>query len=90
MQGEDREIKVTFPEDYQEESLQGKEATFRVKVHEVKRKELSPLDDEFAKDVSEFDTLEELTSIFSFAAIASKTSSDFNPFRASSRRFSRI
>jgi len=60
MQGEDREIKVTFPEDYQEESLQGKEATFRVKVHEVKRKELSPLDDEFAKDVSEFETLEEL------------------------------
>jgi len=60
MQGEDREIKVTFPEDYQEESLQGKEVTFRVKVHEVKRKELSPLDDEFAKDVSEFETLEEL------------------------------
>lgn len=58
--GEEKDVVVTFPEDYQQESLAGKEATFKVKVHEVKRKRLPELDDEFAKDVSEFDTLEEL------------------------------
>ncbi|MTI65514.1 MAG: trigger factor [Firmicutes bacterium] len=58
--GEETEIKVTFPEDYQAEDLAGKEATFKVKIHEIKEKELPELDDEFAKDVSEFDTLEEL------------------------------
>jgi trigger factor len=50
---------VTFPEDYQSEDLKGKAATFKVKLHEIKRKNLPELDDEFAKDVSEFDTLEE-------------------------------
>lgn len=54
------EVKVTFPEDYQAEDLAGKEATFEVKIHEIKEKELPQLDDEFAKDVSEFDTLDEL------------------------------
>lgn len=58
--GDEVEVKVTFPEDYREASLAGKEAVFKVTVKEVKRKELAPLDDEFAKDVSEFDTLEEL------------------------------
>lgn len=57
--GEERTINVTFPEDYNSEDLKGKEATFRVKVNEIKRKELPELDDEFAKDVSEFETLEE-------------------------------
>lgn len=57
--GEEVEVKVTFPEEYFEESLKGKDATFQVKIHDVKVKELPELDDEFAKDVSEFDTLEE-------------------------------
>ncbi|EGL81567.1 Trigger factor [Caldalkalibacillus thermarum TA2.A1] len=57
--GEEKEIKVTFPEDYHAEEYRGKEATFKVKVNEIKRKKLPELDDEFAKDVSEFDTLEE-------------------------------
>ncbi len=57
--GEEVEVKVTFPEDYQEESLMGKEASFKVTIHEIKEKELPELDDEFAKDVSEFDTLDE-------------------------------
>lgn len=57
---EETEIQVTFPEDYHVENLRGKETTFRVKVREIKRKRLPELDDEFAKDVSEFDTLEEL------------------------------
>lgn len=57
--GEEKEIKVTFPEDYHAEDLKGKEATFVVKVHDIKEKELPALDDDFAKDVSEFDTLDE-------------------------------
>ena len=59
--GDDVEVKVTFPEDYQAEDLAGKEAIFKVKVHEVKEKELPELDDEFAKDVDdEVETLDEL------------------------------
>ncbi len=57
---EEREIKVTFPKEYFSKDLAGKEAMFKVKLHEIKRKELPKLDDEFAKDVSEFDTLAEL------------------------------
>ena len=57
---EEKDIKVTFPEDYFEKNLAGKEATFKIKLHEIKKKELPKLDDEFAKDVSEFDTLQEL------------------------------
>lgn len=57
---EEKDIKVTFPEDYYVEELAGKEAVFKVKVNGLKTKELSPIDDEFAKDVSEFETLEEL------------------------------
>lgn len=57
---EEREIKVKFPEEYFSTELAGKDATFKVKVHEIKAKELPTIDDEFAKDVSEFDTLEEL------------------------------
>lgn len=58
--GETRDINVTFPENYQSENLAGKDAVFTVTVKEIKRKDLAPIDDEFAKDVSEFDTLEEL------------------------------
>ncbi|OZU89800.1 trigger factor [Virgibacillus indicus] len=59
--GEDTEIELTFPEDYHAEELAGKEATFKVKIHEVKYKELPELDDEFAKDVDEeVETLDEL------------------------------
>ena len=57
--GEEVDVVVTFPEEYHEDSLKGKEATFKVTIHEIKEKELPKLDDEFAKDVSEFDTLEE-------------------------------
>ena len=56
--GEESEISVKFPEEYQAENLKGKDATFKIKLHEIKRKELPVLDDEFAKDVSEFDTLD--------------------------------
>ena len=57
---EEKDIKVKFPEEYFSKELAGKDAIFKVKVHEIKKKELPELDDEFAKDVSEFDTLKEL------------------------------
>ncbi len=57
--GEDAEVNVTFPEDYHAEELKGKPAVFKCHIHEVKEKLLPEADDEFAKDVSEFDTLEE-------------------------------
>jgi len=57
--GEEKDIEVTFPEEYHSEELKGKAAVFKVKVNEIKRKSLPALDDEFAKDVSEFDTLDE-------------------------------
>ncbi|WP_276352873.1 trigger factor [Cohnella caldifontis] len=56
---EEKDINVTFPESYQAEELAGKAVVFKVKLNELKRKNLPALDDEFAKDVSEFDTLEE-------------------------------
>ncbi|KPU27574.1 trigger factor [Caloranaerobacter sp. TR13] len=57
---EEFEINVKFPEEYHAEDLAGKDATFKIKIHEIKQKDLPELDDEFAKDVSEFDTLDEL------------------------------
>ncbi len=54
------DINVKFPEEYHDDSLAGKDAKFEVTIHDIKKKELPELDDEFAKDVSEFDTLEEL------------------------------
>ncbi|MBF0980976.1 MAG: trigger factor [Clostridiales bacterium] len=57
--GEEVEVKVTFPEEYHAPDLAGKEAVFKCKVHEVKAEELPKLDDDFASDVSEFDTLDE-------------------------------
>ena len=59
MPEEERDITVKFPEEYQAEELKGKDAVFHVKIHEIKEKELPDLDDEFAKDVSEFDSLDE-------------------------------
>ena len=56
----EKDIKVKFPDEYFSKDLAGKDATFKVKLHEIKKKELPELDDEFAKDVSEFDTLEDL------------------------------
>ena len=55
----DVEVNVTFPEDYQAKDLADKAAVFKVKVHEIKKKELPEINDEFAQDVSEFDTLDE-------------------------------
>jgi len=57
--GEETEVKVTFPEKYQAKDLAGKPALFKVKIKEIKVKELPELDDDFAQDVSEFDTLDE-------------------------------
>lgn len=57
---DEKDVKVTFPEEYHSEELEGKDAIFKVKVHEIKTKELPELDDELAKDVSEFDTLDEV------------------------------
>ena len=57
---EEKDINVTFPEEYFSKELAGKPAVFKVKLHEIKVKEYPEMDDEFAKDVSEFDTIEEL------------------------------
>lgn len=56
-EGEEFDVNVSFPEDYSEDSLAGKPAVFKVKLHEIKNRELPELDDEFVKDVSEFDNL---------------------------------
>ena len=57
--GEDKDVKVTFPEEYHAEDLAGKEAVFKCKVHEIKEEEIPEINDEFVKDISEFDTLDE-------------------------------
>ena len=56
---EEFSVQVTFPEDYHAEELKGKPAEFKVKIHEIKREELPEINDDFAKDVSDFDTLDE-------------------------------
>jgi trigger factor len=78
--GEEREVKVTFPADYQAEHLAGKDAVFKVKVKEVREKILPELDDDFASDASEFDTLEELRGDIREkvgAALGSRADEDF-------------
>jgi trigger factor len=78
--GEEREVEVTFPEDYQAEHLAGEEAVFKVKVKEVREKVLPELDDDFASDASEFDTLEELRADIREkvgAALGSRAEEDF-------------
>lgn len=71
--GDEFEINVTFPEEYGAEDLAGKEAVFKIKLHEIKFRELPEIDDEFAKDVSEFDTLEALKADLKEKALAQKT-----------------
>lgn len=78
--GEEREVNVTFPADYQAEHLAGEEAVFKVKVKEVREKVLPELDDDFAADASEFDTLEELRDDIREkvgAALGSRAEEDF-------------
>ncbi|HET8565572.1 MAG TPA: trigger factor [Solirubrobacterales bacterium] len=78
--GEEREVKVTFPEDYQAEQLAGKDAVFKVEVKEVREKILPELDDDFASDASEFDTLKELRDDIREkvgAALGSRAEEDF-------------
>lgn len=58
--GDEFDVNVSFPEEYQVEELKGQPVVFKCKLHEIKEKELPEIDDEFAKDISEFDTLEEL------------------------------
>jgi len=74
--GDSKEVKVTFPQEYGREDLNGKEATFKVTINDIKVKELPALDDEFAKEVSEFDTLDELK------ADSRKKMEDVNELRA--------
>ncbi len=71
--GDEFEITVTFPEEYGAEDLAGKEAVFKIKLHEIKFRELPEIDDEFAKDVSEFDTLEALKADLKEKALAQKS-----------------
>ncbi len=73
--GEEFDVNVTFPSEYSAEELAGKEATFKVKLHEIKVKELPEMDDEFAKDVSEFDTLDELKADIKAKALERKNKS---------------
>lgn len=78
--GDEREVKVTFPADYQAEHLAGKDAVFKVKVKEVREKVLPELDDDFASEASEFDSLEELRSDIREkvgAALGSRAEEDF-------------
>ena len=70
--GESKDVVVTFPEQYGAKELAGKEATFKCTVHEVKEKSLPEKDDEFAKDVSEFDTLDELRADIRARALKEK------------------
>ena len=72
--GDERDLNITFPENYSQE-LSGKAVVFKVKVHEVKEKDAPEIDDEFAKDVSEFDTLQELRDDLS-AKIAAEKETD--------------
>ena len=58
-EGDEFDVNVTFPEDYQAEDLKGKAAVFKVKLHEIKKRELPEINDDLIKDIGEFDTLDE-------------------------------
>ncbi len=73
--GDEFDVNVTFPEEYHSEDLKGKAATFKCKLHEIKVKELPAIDDEFAKDVSEFDTLAEYKADLKAKALERKEKS---------------
>jgi trigger factor len=79
--GEDKDVVVSFPEDYHAENLAGKEALFKCTVHEVKEEQLPDLDDEFAKDTSEFDTIEELRENTKDQLVKSKKSKAENEMK---------
>lgn len=81
--GESKDVVVTFPEEYQAKELAGKEATFKCVVHEVKEEQVPELDDEFAKDVSEFETLEELRADLRAKALERKENDAKNAFQQS-------
>lgn len=66
------DVNVSFPEDYHSEDLKGKAAVFKCKLHEIKKREYPEIDDEFAKDVSEFDTIDELKADFSAKILEKK------------------
>lgn len=84
--GQECEVNVTFPEDYQAAELAGKAAVFKCKVGEVKESEMPALDDEFAKDVSEFDTLKQFVEDIEKKLIESKTAKAENEFEDALRR----
>ncbi len=71
--GDDFDVNVTFPAEYGAEELAGKDATFKCKLHEIKAKEMPVIDDEFAKDVSEFDTLDALKEDIKAKTLERKT-----------------
>lgn len=79
--GDDVEVNVTFPEDYQEKSLAGKPTVFKVKVHEIKETVVPEKDDDLAKDVSEFDTLEELRADLRAGLLKTKEEAAKRSFR---------
>lgn len=76
--GDEFDVNVTFPEDYGSDELKGKPAVFKCKLHEIKVKELPELDDEFAKDVSEFDTLDALKKDIKKKALERKKTASEN------------
>ncbi|MDD2371689.1 MAG: trigger factor [Firmicutes bacterium] len=80
--GENREVNVKFPDEYHSEDLKGKESVFKVLAHEVKRKKLSELNDDFAKEVSDFDTLEELRNDVKMSVTNQKQQQADNALRA--------
>ena len=80
--GQEVDVNVRFPDEYHSKELAGKDALFKVKVNAVKRKELVPLDDEFAKDVSEFDTLAELREDIRQKMITATEMKNNNEYRA--------
>lgn len=80
--GENRDVTVKFPDEYHSEDLKGKESLFKVLAHEVKRKKLSELNDEFAKEVSDFDTLEELRNDVRLSITNQKQQQADNALRA--------
>lgn len=80
--GQEVDVNVRFPDEYHSKELAGKDTLFKVKVNAVKRKELVPLDDEFAKDVSEFDTLAELKEDIRQKMITAAEMKINNEFRA--------
>ncbi|MCC8182957.1 MAG: trigger factor [Clostridiales bacterium] len=81
--GEDKDVVVTFPKEYQAKELAGKEATFKCTVHEVREEQAPTLDDEFAKDVSEFETLDEFKADLKAKKLEEKNKSADEAFHQS-------